>query len=914
MWANKQPASEGGAETRTQMHVRVSPASTSRCRGLALHPLMLVSVPRARESRRRRAICGPIRIVRASAVFIPTPIHMVAKWQHQPVRTSTALHHYYSPPGQCTLKSLPLPSIPLLIHEHHGQQYTSRTPERFPAREISAPPPRGTDYFMGRDAWGAAPTEPMQAVWARPVAPTAEEKHDAPASGDRWNSTSASAGAPAQDKLQSGAVIEWEPALLHGVRAAAAHARGDIVVTELRVTVRPGAAAAPTGQPGLASLDCEGGASSERRAARPDLRRSGRTSAPMAGAGGCSRRRGTHPASRSGRKRTLTSGSRRGTSWWPRTRAGAGVAPRGDVGAQEQRPERAQCRRGALSPSAPSGSQLECGWDWGWAWLGDAAPPSAPAPPQGGELAEEDPGAAERGADRSRKRVLRGVRGAGARPVNCLAVEEVVKFDGKLGRGGAVGVRARRSEGLARARGHQEGREPAANAGWRLAFLLGFKLLLRLLLVVILVFVSTARPGIIVRHPFVRGRWGSGGFFSTERLRLLRTEEGELERRCGLGSSGSLALSKEVAAPARRTVEHCDCGGVGGETVLLLPHGRLRVVPCAAFVGAGAQEGLSLSVVRGGLALRRAARVVRPADGGQVDDAAQRGLGEHRVGRAARDAAGRLVPAGNIFAIEANNFGSARCERLEVSTNYLPSNKGWPDLTKSVRMTTAPSKLYTRKKMGLSGRHSSATPFISTSASIPRPTLPTGAEEDTEADEGRNTRAGENPSTQTRATKGPASGAKDGNVVPYLDEGEGCVYFTGVLQKKAIQELHPKELPRQMIVKWGYSSNTTPARSGRLKVWFCAFKVERRLLAERIIRLRLLDEGYALVKFEEPCPCNPPPPRIPLHASGGLPGGNRKACGRILEEMGEQNIACQILRPRRRCAKYAVGLLKFGRS
>ncbi|KAJ7904762.1 hypothetical protein B0H14DRAFT_2664282 [Mycena olivaceomarginata] len=62
-----------------------------------------------------------------------------------------------------------------------------------------------------RDAWGAAPTEPMQAVWARPVAPTAEEKRDAPASGDRWNNTSASAGAPAQDKLQSGAVIEWEP-------------------------------------------------------------------------------------------------------------------------------------------------------------------------------------------------------------------------------------------------------------------------------------------------------------------------------------------------------------------------------------------------------------------------------------------------------------------------------------------------------------------------------------------------------------------------------------------------------------------------------------------------------------------------------------------------------------------------------
>ncbi|KAJ7689233.1 hypothetical protein B0H14DRAFT_3532850 [Mycena olivaceomarginata] len=156
---------------------------------------------------------------------------MVAKWQHQPVRTSTALHHYYSPPGQCTLKSLPLPSIPLLIHEHHGQQYTSRTPERFPAREISAPPPRGTDYFMGRDAWGAAPTEPMQAVWARPVAPTAEEKRDAPASGDRWNTEQSSNGS-----LLYCTGYELQP-----------HTRaGDIVVTELRVTVRPGAAAAPT--------------------------------------------------------------------------------------------------------------------------------------------------------------------------------------------------------------------------------------------------------------------------------------------------------------------------------------------------------------------------------------------------------------------------------------------------------------------------------------------------------------------------------------------------------------------------------------------------------------------------------------------------------------------------------------------
>ncbi|KAJ7701045.1 hypothetical protein B0H14DRAFT_2648547 [Mycena olivaceomarginata] len=193
---------------------------------------------------------------------------------------------------------------------------------------------------------------------------------------------------------------------------------------------------------------------------------------------------------------------------------------------------------------------------------------------------------------------------------------------------------------------------------------------------------------------------------------------------------------------------------------------------------------------------------------------------------------------------------------------------------------------------------------------------PTGAEEDTEADEGRNTRAGENNLHVLRSRRlkpGPQRdlllGLKDGNVVPYLDEGEGCVYFTGVLQKKAIQELHPKELPRQMIVKWGVSTCVSrrqleyhACEVGQTQVWFCAFKVERRLLAgevslliivgvrlscsERIIRLRLLDEGYALVKFEETLPVHPPPPRIPLHASGGLPGGNRKACGRILRGDG----------------------------
>ncbi|KAJ7368557.1 hypothetical protein DFH08DRAFT_982728 [Mycena albidolilacea] len=87
------------------------------------------------------------------------------------------------------------------------------------ARDEPAPAPAsgggggGGDEWSGteRDAWAAAPAEPVQAVWATPVAPTVEEKRDAPASGDGCNSTSAPAGAPAQDKPQSEAVIEWEP-------------------------------------------------------------------------------------------------------------------------------------------------------------------------------------------------------------------------------------------------------------------------------------------------------------------------------------------------------------------------------------------------------------------------------------------------------------------------------------------------------------------------------------------------------------------------------------------------------------------------------------------------------------------------------------------------------------------------------
>jgi hypothetical protein len=139
---------------------------------------------------------------------------------------------------------------------------------------------------------------------------------------------------------------------------------------------------------------------------------------------------------------------------------------------------------------------------------------------------------------------LRGFRRPGARPIDRLAVEEVVEFDGKLvgGSGLAFGplgavvhvTCARRSEGrntdlrgradiknvcgegcfvdgavgLVRAVVHSvaEGGAPAADARWSLAFILWFKPLLRLLMAFVLV--SASRPGIVVGHPFVCGRSG----------------------------------------------------------------------------------------------------------------------------------------------------------------------------------------------------------------------------------------------------------------------------------------------------------------------------------------------------------------------------------------------------------------------
>ncbi|KAJ7787360.1 hypothetical protein B0H14DRAFT_2629457 [Mycena olivaceomarginata] len=88
--------------------------------------------------------------------------------------------------------------------------------------------------------------------------------------------------------------------------------------------------------------------------------------------------------------------------------------------------------------------------------------------------------------------------------------------------------------------------------------------------------------------------------------------------------------------------------------------------------------------------------------------------------------------------------------------------------------------------------------------------------------------------------------------VRYLQEGPGTVYFTG--QRNDHGEL---------IVKWGETSCLSRRQleyeecggMGQTQMWFVVFEVQRRLLAERVIRLGLIGQGYGRVRFEEPCSC-----------------------------------------------------------
>ncbi|KAJ7805555.1 hypothetical protein B0H14DRAFT_3484975 [Mycena olivaceomarginata] len=67
----------------------------------------------------------------------------------------------------------------------------------------------------------------------------------------------------------------------------------------------------------------------------------------------------------------------------------------------------------------------------------------------------------------------------------------------------------------------------------------------------------------------------------------------------------------------------------------------------------------------------------------------------------------------------------------------------------------------------------------------------------------------------------------------------------------------------ELIVKWGETSCLSHRQleyeecggTGQTQMWFVAFEVQRRLLAERVIRLGLIGQGYGRVRFEEPCSC-----------------------------------------------------------
>ncbi|KAJ6491083.1 hypothetical protein C8R45DRAFT_928906 [Mycena sanguinolenta] len=87
--------------------------------------------------------------------------------------------------------------------------------------------------------------------------------------------------------------------------------------------------------------------------------------------------------------------------------------------------------------------------------------------------------------------------------------------------------------------------------------------------------------------------------------------------------------------------------------------------------------------------------------------------------------------------------------------------------------------------------------------------------------------------------------------VRFLNEGPGAVYFT----------VHQRDGGE--LIKWGQSTDV-PCRQldydaceddGGTQMWVVAFEVEHRLIAERVIHLRLLQKGYKRVRFYEPCSC-----------------------------------------------------------
>ncbi|KAJ7829771.1 hypothetical protein B0H14DRAFT_2593857 [Mycena olivaceomarginata] len=136
----------------------------------------------------------------------------------------------------------------------------------------------------------------------------------------------------------------------------------------------------------------------------------------------------------------------------------------------------------------------------------------------------------------------------------------------------------------------------------------------------------------------------------------------------------------------------------------------------------------------------------------------------------------------------------------------------------------------------------------------------------------------------------------------YLREGPGSVYFTGQRDDRG-----------ELIVKWGETSCLSRRQleydecggAGQTQMWFVVFEVQRRLLAVLLEIWR--------VRFEEPCSCGTSHREYHwMH-----PGGSLEEIETIVREylaiIEEPTVIQKNLRPRRRCARYSAGLLRFRR-
>ncbi|KAJ7836933.1 hypothetical protein B0H13DRAFT_2368458 [Mycena leptocephala] len=154
--------------------------------------------------------------------------------------------------------------------------------------------------------------------------------------------------------------------------------------------------------------------------------------------------------------------------------------------------------------------------------------------------------------------------------------------------------------------------------------------------------------------------------------------------------------------------------------------------------------------------------------------------------------------------------------------------------------------------------------------------------------------------------------------VAFLDEGPGEVYFTAQLADDAVQQQRPDRLLSAVIVKWGVT-RCLPRRQldygrcgeGRVHMWMMSYQVERRLLAEKMIHLRLAHEGYEHVYFDEACSCGHRHREYRYMKKGGSIAEIEEVVRWCLVRIGEADAKSRVLRPRRRSAQYSAQYRDF---